>query len=207
MNMLKRSFAAVLVLAVILMACAVSFAEPSPSVESLSNATVTSTKTSSTYNGNTASFGSNIVVTLGGVTLKNGVDYTVSGAQTSKAAAGKYDCKVVIEGTGKYTGAVTKTITYTIDKAWQKVTAAKYSTSAKKKTLKKKGVWLSIGLKNSSGKPMVATCSKLKGVKAGVSKLFIPKGTKKGTYYVYVYAPATPNHKASSKIKITVKVK
>lgn len=72
---------------------------------SLSNGTITLSKTSYTYNGEEKKPG--VTVKVNGVTLKNNLDYKVTYSNNKKAGT----AKVKVTGMKKYTGSLTKTFT------------------------------------------------------------------------------------------------
>ena len=184
----------------------ISAKEASLSSLQLSNATVTLSKTSYTYNG-TARKPGVTVTALDGTVLTKGTDYTVSYSNNKKAGT----AKVTVTGTGTYQGSVTKT--FTINKATQTLKVTKKSASVKYTKVKKKAQKLT-AIKISGAKGTL-TYKKTSGskkitVNSKTGKVTVKKGTAKKTYKITVKVTAkkTTNYKAASKtVKVTVKVK
>ena len=184
----------------------ISAKESSLSSLQLSNATVTLSKTSYTYNGK-AKKPTVTVTALDGTVLTQGTDYTVSYSGNKNAGT----AKATVTGAGAYQGTVSKT--FTIKKASQTLKVTKTATkkvSSKKKTKKLKVI------KKVSGNKTTVTYKKTSGnkkitVNAKTGKLTVKKGLKKGKTYtvkIKVKAKASTNYKAASKtIKVKVKVK
>ena len=171
----------------------------------LSKASIKLTKTSYGYNGKAKKPG--VTVKVDGVKVDPS-EYTVSYSDNKNAGTGKVtiianDDSEVIKGS--------KTMTITIAKASNKVTASNVTKSYKVKTLKAKKATFKLSAKAKAGKISYKKVSS--GKKITVSKngtVTVAKGLKKGTYKVKVKvtAASSTNYKAASKtMTVTVKVK
>ena len=175
----------------------------------LSGADVKLSKASFTYNGTVQK---PAVLTINGLTLKEGLDYTAKWSNASSKNAGVYT--VTINGTGLCSGSAS--VTYKIAKAANplkikaKTATVKYSKLKKKaQTLKvskvitftKKGQG-TLSYKKSSGNKKITINSK-------TGKVTVKKGLKKGTYKikVKVRASGNANYNASSWNTVTFKIK
>lgn len=171
----------------------------------ISNATVTLSQTSYTYNGKAKT--PSVTVKIEGTTLTQGTDYTVSYSNNKKAGT----AKVTITGKGTCTG--TKTVTFKIKKASQKLKVSTAKKTVKAKKLKKKKVTTSkVKVKGAKGKVTYKKVSGSKKLKISkkTGKITVAKKTKKGTYKikVKVKAASTTNYKSATKtatIKVRVK--
>ncbi len=135
------------------------------------------------------------------VTLKAGKDYKVVYPKNMKKA-GTY--KIKIKGIGKYSG-YTKTLTYTIKPAKQKVTVSKSTISVSKKSVKKKAYSQTVKVTKKAGK-VTWTSSNPKAVKVSKKgKITVVKGAPKGTYTVKVTVKAANYKKVTKTIKVRVK--
>ena len=157
------------------------------------------------------------VKTIGGKTLKEGTDYTVSWSNASSKNAGTYT--VTVKGKGIYKG--TTKATYTIAKAANPLTikaktaTVKGSTKGKNGKLKKtKTLAVSKVIaftKNGQGKMTYTKSSGSKKITINktTGKVTVKKGLKKGTYKVKVKVKAAgnANYKASAVKTVTFKVK
>ena len=171
----------------------------------LTKASIKLSKTSYGYNGKAKKPG--VTVKVDGVKVDPS-EYTVSYSNNKNAGTGKVtitakDDSEVIKGS--------KTMTITIAKASNKVTASNVTKSYKVKTLKAKKATFSLSAKAKAGKISYKKLSS--GNKITVSssgKVTVAKGLKKGTYKVKVKvtAASSTNYKAASKtMTVTVKVK
>ena len=95
---------------------------PALSRISISSASVTLSTSTYAYDGNAKK--PSVTVMLGGKTLKNGTDYTVSYSNNIKVGT----AKVTVTGKGNYTGTVTKT--YSIKNNFTKATVSGIATKA-----------------------------------------------------------------------------
>lgn len=153
-------------------------------------------KTSTVYNGKTQK--ATVVVKDGTKTLKEGVDYKVSGA--SHKNAGKYTVKVT--GIGKYAGK-TWTAKYTVKQAKQTVKLSKSSYTVKASKVKKATQSTSLKVTKKAGKTTYkSNYSKIK-VKNG--KIYVKKGAKKGTYKITVTVKDANYKTVTKTIKVRVK--
>lgn len=151
-------------------------------------------KTSATYTGKAQKVTIK-TVKQGKKTLKLGKDFKVVYPKDMKSAGKK---TITIKGIGKYAG-YTKTITYTIKPATQKVTVSKTKATVKR------GKSTTVKLTKKGGKA-TWTSSNSKAVKVSKNgKITVAKNAKKGTYTVKVTVKKA-NYKTVTK-KITVKVK
>lgn len=153
-------------------------------------------KTSTVYNGKTQK--ATVVVKDGTKTLKEGVDYKVSGA--SHKNAGKYTVKVT--GIGKYAGK-TWTAKYTVKQAKQTVKLSKSSYTVKASKVKKATQSTSLKVTKKGGVTKYATSSKYIKVKNG--KIYVKKGIKKGTYRVKVAVRSANYIDVVKYVKVKVK--
>ncbi len=141
-------------------------------------------------------------VTLGGKTLRNKTDYTVTYKNNQNVGT----AKVIITGTGSYQGV--KEATFTINKAANplevKVTG---KTTFKRASLKKaKKITIKAGI--GQGKVTYSLSKNAKKAKIKVSKkgkVTLPKKCKKGTYKIIIKAAGNNNYKAGMKT-IVIKV-
>ena len=174
-------------------------------IVALSKASIKLSKTSYGYNGKAKKPG--VTVKVDGVKVDPS-EYTVSYSNNKNAGTGKVtitakDDSEVIKGS--------KTMTITIAKASNKVTASNVTKSYKVKTLKAKKSTFKLSAKAKAGKISYKKVSS--GKKIAVSKngtVTVAKGLKKGTYKVKVKvtAASSTNYKAASKtMTVTVKVK
>lgn len=139
-----------------------------------------------TYNGKKQA--PKITVKNGSKVLKAGTDYTVSG-WTKVVSAGKY--KIKITGKGNYAGS--KVITYTVNKASQKI---KVTSNNKTKRIAVAGV---------KGGAKVAYTTNNNRVKVSGGKISIGKGVKSGTkVQITVKVGATKNFNGTKKTIVYV---
>ena len=150
-----------------------------------------------------------VTVTLNGVTLKNGTDYSAAYSNNKNAGKGK----VTLKGLNKYGGSASGTFTIAKAKNPLKVTA-KGKTFKVKKVKSKKQTYKAITATKNQGKVSYKVTYKNSKSKKALSfskgKVTVKKGTKKGTYKmtVKVTAKGTKNYKAITIPKtITIKVK
>lgn len=170
----------------------------------VSAATVTGIK-NKTYNGKKIT--QSPVVKLGGKTLKEGTDYTVSYKNNKNAGT----ATVIITGAGKYTGS--QKIAFTIKKAKNTLKVSGNTVKVKYADVKKKKQTISAkDAFDVSKKVGKLTYEKSKGnekitvSKAG--KITVPKKMKKGTYKIKVKVTAAGNKNYKPKTKtVTVTVK
>lgn len=173
------------------------FAADSPTKTSF-NASMT--KTSSVYNGKKQNLKNLVVVTKANGKKIPAKYYNVKVNKTCKNA-GKYT--VTITGKGKYAGYVQK-LTYTVKAKTQKVTVKKdsYTTTAAK--VKKRVKSFNPGVTFKKGTATYTTNNT--NIKVGKNgKIYVAKGTKKGTYQVKVTVKAKNYKKVTKYIKVTVK--
>lgn len=196
MKKFTKALALVLTIALMIPSVAAFAATESPAKTDISAATVTAKTV--TYNGKTQT--ASVTVKLDGKTLKKGTDYTVT--TVKKKNAGKY--KVTVKGIGNYTGS--KTVTWTIKKANQKVTATPAKKTITRKSLKKAKSF-TIKVKGNKSKTITYKSSNSKVVKVSkTGKVTVVKNAKKGKYTVTVTVAGTKNYnKAVKKITVTVK--
>ncbi len=171
--------------------------------------TIKLSKTSFVYNGKTQT--PTVKVTVGGITLKQNTDYTVT-YTSGRKNAGTYKVTVKLKGNYKGSGCKSFKITKAANKL--KVTAKKATASLKQ--VKKAAVKIpkskAYNVTKANG---VVTYKKTKGnsaftVNKQTGAITVKKGTRKGTYKVNVNVKAagTKNYMAVTKsvqIKITVK--
>ena len=157
------------------------------------------------------------IKTVGGKTLKEGKDYTVSWSNASSKNVGTYTA--TIRGKGIYAG--TTKATYTITQAANPLTikaktaTVKGSTKGKNGKLKKtKTLAVSKVIaftKNGQGKMTYTKSSGNKKITINktTGKVTVKKGLKKGTYKVKVKVKAAgnANYKATAVKTVTFKVK
>lgn len=189
-------------LAVVMLAVAVLFTMTVPAMAATSDSpakkTFTSatlkTKASTTYTGKTQKPAIK-TVKVGKKTLKAGKDFKVVYPKNMKSAGKKV---ITIKGIGKYAG-YTKTITYTIKPATQKVTV-----SANKLTVKR-GKTATVKVTKKTGKVTYKSSDSnaVKVTKNG--KIKIAKKAKKGTYTVTVTVKKANYKTVTKKIKVKVK--
>ena len=130
-------------------------------------------------------------VKIRGTQLKNGTDYTVS--WKNNVNAGK--ASLTVTGKGSYHGS--KTVSFTIAKAKQKMTVKAQAKRVRAKKLKKKNqtVKKAIAVKGAQGK---VTYKKLSGssrlkINQKNGKITVKKGKKKGTLRMKVRVSASGN--------------
>ena len=155
-----------------------------------------------------------VKVTLNGETLVEGVDYLISGNETSGAKAKKYKISFVIVGIGHYKGFITKSFSYTITKVSQKlsVKAADETQTVvvNYSDLKSGSQTVQVNIEDTvlgesiTPKLVWKTTKKIKAYQNGT--IVIPKGLKKGTYTLKVYAQSSTNYNKSSYQYIKIKV-
>ena len=184
-------------LAVVMLAVAVLFtmtvpamaaAPDSPAKKTFTSATLKTKKTTTTYTGKTQKPAIK-TVKVGKKTLKAGKDFKVVYPKNMKSAGKK---KITIKG-------ITKTITYTIKPAKQKVTV-----SANKLTVKR-GKAARIKVTKKTGK-VTYKSSNSKAVKVSKNgKIRIAKKAKKGTYTITVTVKKANYKTVTKKIKVRVK--
>ena len=165
-------------------------------------------KKSFTYNGKVQK---PEIKTIGGESLVEGTDYTVTYSNPSSKNAGTY--KITIKAKGNYIG--TATATYKINKADNTMKAAGKTVAVKasalkkaNKTLKRSAVISLTGAKGTVTYTKASGNKKITISKAG--KVTVKKGLAKGTYKVKVNVKAagTANYKAKAKtVTFTVKLK
>lgn len=174
---------------------------------SIDGAKVTLSKTAFTYNEKVQK---PTIKTIGGKTLKEGTDYTVTWSNKSSKNVGTYT--VTVKGIGKYKG--TAKATYKINKAENTLTVKGKTATVKYSKLK--------NATQTVKRTAVLTVSKAKGtvtytkssgnskitIAKSTGKVTVKKGLKKGTYSikVKVKAAGTKNYKAKTLTK-TFKVK
>ena len=194
-----------------------------PKAIDLTNAKVTLSATAFTYNGQVQIPS---IKTIGGETLKEGTDYTVTimnsaGIEVeSTEAAGTYT--LLVAGKGNYRGIAKAT--YTINKAVNPLKISAKTATVKYGKLKKKAQTLAVTkvmtfTKDVKDKKTYTLSSAKKGKKSfkkyfkinkTTGKVTIKKGLKKGTYKVKakVNAAGNSNYNPGSKtVTFTVKVK
>ena len=149
-------------------------------------------------------------LTYNGMTLKQGVDYTIS--YKGNAGAGK--ATATIKGNGNYAGS--KNVTYSIAKGAQNLSVKASIKVVKRSKLKKKAqVIASLSVRGAQGKVTYANKSKKKVAKkikvnAKTGKITVTKKAKKGTYKVKVQVNSaeSANYNPCSKtVAFKVKVK
>ncbi len=148
-------------------------------------------------------------LTYRGMTLKQGIDYTLSYAKNKAAGT----ASVTVKGKGNYAG--TKTVTFSIKKAKQPMTVKAYGKAVKYSKLKKKAQAIApFKVKKAQGKVTYKNVSTNKVAKkfkvSAKGKVTVPKKTKKGTYKlkVRVTAKGNANYAGASKtVTATIKVK
>ena len=175
----------------------------------LAGASVKLSRTSYVYNGKVQK---PAIVTVGGLTLKEGLDYTAKWSSSSPKAAGTYT--VTLTGTGLCQGEVKAK--YTITKAANPLSVKAKTAAIKYKKLKKKAQSLTLGkvittVKKGQG---TVTYTKASGnkkitINKKTGKVTVKKGLKKGTYKVKVRVKASgnANYKASAVKTLTIKIK
>lgn len=141
-------------------------------------------------------------VTVGSVTLRAGIDYSVS--YPKAVNAGSYTLKV----TGGENAPGTARARFTIGKAKQKVTVGKAVRTFRARDLKRHAAAFSLGAK---AKTRLSYTVPAKARKAGVTvsskgRVSLAKGTAKGTYTVVARAKGSANYQPATK-KIAVRVK
>lgn len=205
MNRMKKAMAVVLSAVLMLSSMTVSAATSSPSKTDLSYAVAIASEL--TYNGTiqTAKF----TVTIDGKTLVEGKDFRIVGNTNKRKTAGTY--KVQIKGIGLYSGSMT--VSYTIDKADQKISNAnlKKSTFSASALEEKSASVIMNSRGQGKGKRFYSIASAPAGMKGKISvnsngKITLKKGIKKGTYKITIKCNGDKNHKTAYKT-ITIKVK
>ena len=164
--------------------------------------------TSYTYNGK-AKKPSVVVKDKAGKVLKNGTDYSV--AYKNNRNAGSATATVTLKG--NYTGS--KTLTFTIKKANQAMTAKGSTKTLHYESLKKKSAVIKNAIKVDNTKGTVTyvktrTVSSKITVNKKTGSITVAKGLKKGTYQmtVKVSAAGSSNYKSVSKtVIVTIKVR
>ena len=150
-----------------------------------------------------------VTVKVNGTTLKAGTDYTLTYKNNKNAGTGF----VLVKGKSSYYRTASQTFTVAKAKTTIKVAKAQL-TKTVKRTKVKKGAAYTTKVK-ATGTHGTPTYAKVKGAKKlsvdkYTGKIKVAKGTKKGTYKIWlkVKSPATANYKAASKtVKVTVRVK
>lgn len=155
------------------------------------------------------------ILAIGGKALREGKDYTVNWSDASSKNAGTYSMEVILRG--GYIGNAT--VTYTINKAGNTLTAKGKKVKVKMSKLRKKAqkIARNKAVKVSEPKGTISyrkvSVSKKKfkkrfKVDAETGKITVKKNTKRGTYKVKVKVTAAgdANHKAASRT-VTVKVR
>lgn len=147
-------------------------------------------------------------VKLDGQMLQAGTDYTITYSNNKNAGT----AKATLNGTGDYSGSITKTFTINKVKATAKAKKAKVTVKYSKVKKKAKTV-ANLTVKCDKGKASYKNASKNKTAKkfkvnAKNGKVTVPKGTKKGTYAVKVKVKvkAGTNYKKLTKT-VSFKVK
>jgi hypothetical protein len=166
-----------------------------------------------TYNGKTQK---PEVLSIGGLRLTEGVDYTAEWSDAASTDEGAYS--VTITGTGDYTG--TATASYRIGKAPNYIALDDKTATVKYAELKEAGQ--TVAISKATGAQGAVTYSIAKAVKGtkiltskfsinkSTGKITVAKGLAKGAYKVTVKAKAAgnANYKAGyKKAVVTVKVK
>lgn len=171
-----------------------------PEKLNLSGATI-STIPAQTYSGKAKTPA--VTVKLGGKTLVKGTDYKVT--YKNNINAGK--ATVTLTGQGNFKG--TKTASFTIKQAAQKLMVSKAAKSVKVKTLKKKAAFTSkVVVRGAKTKVTYAKVAKGSSKKLTINKktgkIKVAKKTKKGTYKIKVKVTAakSKNYKAASITKV-----
>ena len=160
-----------------------------------------------------------IKVVKAGDAKLSAADYTVAyknaKGKTIKASAiknaGKYT--VVVTGRGDFTGS--KSATFTVKKAANKVTCKSMAKTVKKSKLKKKARSLALPAVSKFGKATWTVVAKDKkgvlGLNAKARKITVKKGARAATYTMKLKATVkgTSNYKGATvkkfKVKVTVK--
>ncbi len=203
MGKVKKIFATLIVMTLVATSVTVGAATKSPAKTKLTDSAVTVTARQLTYN-KTAQVPTAVKVVVDGKTLVEGTDYLVVVAKVT--GAGKYIVTTQVVGIGHYEGTVAKKVTVVVNKAKQKLKNTK-KRKVKYAKVKKRKVKIKLKVKSTgTGKLKFKKISKkLKVTKKG--KVYIRKGTKKGTYKVKVKALGNDNYKATKwkKIKIIIK--
>lgn len=172
----------------------------------ISNAAVTLSRSSFTYTGKnqTASVKS---VSIGGRTLKQGTDFTIS-SETGKNV-GSYT--VTVFGKGNYAGS--KSVSFKINQAPNSAKAAKtaWNKDVKSSALKKNAQNITlpkVTAKFGKAKWKVTAKDKKNVLRLSGNKIIVKKGAKKGKYTIKVKAQVTKtkNYKAATTKVVTVKV-
>lgn len=197
MKSLKKVALTLMTVVMMLLMSTSVFAADSP-VKSSFNASMT--KTTSVYNGKKQNLKDLVVVTKANGKKIAAKYYDVKVNKTCKDA-GKYT--VTVTGKGKYAGYVQK-LTYTVTAKTQKVTVKKdsYTTTAAKVKNKVKSFNPGVTFKKGTA-TYTTNNSNIKVGKNG--KIYVAKGTKKGTYQVRVTVKAKNYQKVTKYIKVTVK--
>ena len=183
-------------LAVVMLAITVLFgtmaASNSPVKKTFTSAALK--KTSTTYNGKTQKPAIK-TVKAGKKTLKLKKDFKVYYPKNMKSAGKKV---ITIKGIGKYAG-YTKTVTYTIKPATQKVSVSKSKLSLKR------GKAATVKVKKKTG-TVKWKSSNPKAVKVSKNgRISVAKKAKKGTYTITVTVKKSNYKTVTKKIKVRVK--
>lgn len=151
-------------------------------------------KTSTTYNGKTQKPAIK-TVKAGKKTLKLNKDFKVYYPKNMKSAGKKV---ITIKGIGKYAG-YTKTVTYTVKPATQKVSVSKSKLSLKR------GKAATVKVKKKTG-TVTWKSSNSKAVKVSKNgRISVAKKAKKGTYTITVTVKKSNYKTVTKKIKVRVK--
>jgi len=151
------------------------------------------------------------VVQIGGTTLKNDTDYTVSYKNNTNVGT----ATVTITGKGNHIGSIIKT--FAINKAANPLSIKAKTATVKYSKVKKKAQTLAVSKVIKTGKKGQGTVTYTKAsgnkkitINKKTGKVTVKKGLKKGTYKVKVKVKAAgnANYKAVTKaVKFKVKVK
>ena len=181
-------------LAVVMLAITVLFGTMTVPTMAASNSPVKKTftsatlkKTSTTYNGKKQKPAIK-TVKAGKKTLKLNKDFKVYYPKNMKSAGKKV---ITIKGIGKYAG-YTKTVTYTIKPATQKVSVSKSKLSLKR------GKAATVKVKKKTGNSKAVKVSKN-------GRISVAKKAKKGTYTITVTVKKSNYKTVTKKIKVRVK--
>ena len=175
----------------------------------IANEKVELSKTSFVYNGKVQKPS---VKTVGGKTLKEGTDFTVSWSDASSKNVGTYT--VTVEGKGIYKG--TTKATYTITKAANPLAIKGKTVVLKYKNVKKKNHYLVISKAlafegNGQGKLSYVKVSGNRkiAINKKTGKILVKKGAKKGIYKIKVKVKAggDVNYKPSAWKTVTFKIR
>jgi len=183
-------------LAVVMLAITVLFGTMTVPTMAASNSPVKKTlkKTSATYNGKKQKPAIK-TVKAGKKTLKLNKDFKVYYPKNMKSAGKKV---ITIKGIGKYAG-YTKTVTYTVKPATQKVSVSKSKLSLKR------GKAATVKVKKKTG-TVTWKSSNSKAVKVSKNgRISVAKKAKKGTYTITVTVKKSNYKTVTKKIKVRVK--